>query len=100
MVILPATARLPQSLRRRGALAETRFAVGGNEISLTASFGVAEWQEGDTIDGLLRHADRSLYRAKNRGRDCVVAGGEETDAELAATWRSTVRIQVRASHPA
>jgi diguanylate cyclase (GGDEF)-like protein len=84
----------------RGALAETPFAVGGNEINLTASFGVAEWHEGDSIDGLLRRADRSLYRAKNRGRNCVVAAAEETDAEPAATWRSTVRTQVRASHPA
>ncbi|TYR97030.1 GGDEF domain-containing protein [Rossellomorea vietnamensis] len=39
---------------------------------LTASFGVAELQAGDTLDSLLNRADKALYEAKNNGRDQVV----------------------------
>jgi diguanylate cyclase (GGDEF)-like protein len=37
----------------------------------TASFGVAELLEGETMDDLFRRADRALYTAKKDGRDCV-----------------------------
>ncbi|TYR75985.1 GGDEF domain-containing protein [Rossellomorea vietnamensis] len=39
--------------------------------SLTASFGVAELQGGDTLDSLLNRADKALYEAKNNGRNQV-----------------------------
>jgi diguanylate cyclase (GGDEF)-like protein len=39
--------------------------------SLTASFGVAVWQSGDTLDTLFRRADRALYAAKGGGRNRV-----------------------------
>lgn len=32
---------------------------------------------------LYRQADRSLYEAKRRGRDCVVASGQRPDDDLA-----------------
>src|SRR5205823_3063571 len=38
---------------------------------LTLSFGVAAIEAGDTISDLIRRADRSLYRAKADGKDCV-----------------------------
>jgi len=37
----------------------------------TASFGVAELTEGETIKDLMARADKALYIAKNSGRDCV-----------------------------
>ena len=40
--------------------------------SLTASFGVAQNEEGDDIDILLHRADKALYEAKNSGRNKVV----------------------------
>jgi diguanylate cyclase (GGDEF)-like protein len=38
---------------------------------LTASFGVAEAIPGETADSLFLRADKTLYEAKNMGRDCV-----------------------------
>jgi diguanylate cyclase (GGDEF)-like protein len=44
-----------------------------NIETLTASFGVAERQEGDTLDSLLNRADKALYEAKKTGRNQVVS---------------------------
>lgn len=39
--------------------------------AVSASFGAAVWQAGDTADAMLSRADRALYRAKALGRDRV-----------------------------
>lgn len=39
--------------------------------SVTASFGITAYQDGDTVDDLIRRADRMLYLAKLEGRNCV-----------------------------
>jgi two-component system, cell cycle response regulator len=41
--------------------------------AITCSFGVAEWESGDTVDRLLQRADMAMYEAKRTGRDRVVA---------------------------
>lgn len=56
---------------------------------ITASFGVAQSQEGDTASSLLRRADRALMRAKKEGRNRVVSlsGSNdvpETETKVAA----------------
>ena len=42
---------------------------GGNPVFITASIGVAEYMEGETIDKLLHNADLAMYTAKNAGRN-------------------------------
>lgn len=37
----------------------------------TASFGIACYQEGDSIDSIISHADEALYMAKNAGRNRI-----------------------------
>jgi diguanylate cyclase (GGDEF)-like protein/PAS domain S-box-containing protein len=45
----------------------------------TCSFGVAQWQNGESIDDLLERADRGLYQAKEKGRNCVVSSDIKQD---------------------
>ena len=45
----------------------------GQSFGVTCSFGVAEWEEQDTIDLLMRRADMAMYEAKKSGRDRIVA---------------------------
>jgi diguanylate cyclase (GGDEF)-like protein len=48
----------------------------GHALSLTASFGVAHYEPGDTGEDLLRFADHALYRAKGEGKNRVCVARE------------------------
>jgi len=48
-------------------------ALAPNGITVTASFGVATLAEGEDYEGLFRRADGAVYRAKNAGRNGVMA---------------------------
>lgn len=41
--------------------------------SLTASFGVTNFNSGDTMESFIKRADKALYQAKNKGRNAVAA---------------------------
>jgi diguanylate cyclase (GGDEF)-like protein len=41
--------------------------------SLTASFGVTNFGNGDTMESFIKRADEALYQAKNKGRNAVAA---------------------------
>lgn len=59
--------------RLRESVADCPFSVGGREISITISLGVASYPEGARSgDELFAAADRALYEAKRKGRNRVV----------------------------
>ena len=93
MVVLPETpyvgamslARSLRSAIEAGRLvrSDTRERIG----SVTLSFGVAVWREGEQLDDLLGRVDSCLYRAKQLGRNRVV--GEQDSTETVEVQRST-----------
>lgn len=96
LVVLPATddrGAREVAERLRSTLAATRIAFEDKVLGLTASFGVATLAattggqrdvSGETVEALLRRADRALYHAKACGRDRVCAALEEAlDASAA-----------------
>ncbi len=57
---------------------------GASAISITSSFGVASLADGAaTLGQMIEQADKALYRAKNTGRNRVVAWNAEQYAEAA-----------------
>lgn len=44
--------------------------------SVTASFGVGQYEAGETVTNLLSRVDDCLYRAKNEGRDAIVTASD------------------------
>lgn len=56
-----------EKLRR--LIAEQAFCLG---LSITCSFGVAEYLPGEAVEALFGRVDNALYRAKNSGRNHVV----------------------------
>jgi diguanylate cyclase (GGDEF)-like protein len=61
--------------RARSAIERTPCIVDGKEMWITVSAGVATSAPGMETDALLRLADAALYRAKDAGRNRVVAAG-------------------------
>jgi two-component system, cell cycle response regulator len=59
--------------RVRKIVAEKPYSVGVVELVLTVSIGVATTRGEETTAQLMAEADRNLYLAKQRGRNCVVA---------------------------
>jgi diguanylate cyclase (GGDEF)-like protein len=56
----------------RACIARLKVEAAGRSVHVTASFGISEWQCGDTIDDMLHRADMALYAAKAAGRDQVL----------------------------
>jgi diguanylate cyclase (GGDEF)-like protein len=66
-----------QQLRAKIEASRFEFMDGQIKRSLncTVSCGLAESMQGDSAETLVRRADKALYVAKSRGRNCVVAWG-------------------------
>lgn len=58
--------------RVRRALTEQPMVDDGQEVRITASFGIAAFNQSDSREALLMRADRALYQAKEAGRDSVI----------------------------
>ena len=66
--------RIAEALRHNIASAEIDIVDG--TVSITVSIGIAQWGPGEQLDEVVQRADRTLYRAKQAGRDRV-----EVDAQ-------------------
>jgi len=67
---LPDAFKIAEALRRK--IADRAVRIGDKLIKFTCSFGVEEWEFGETIDELLRRADIALFRAKAAGGNRTV----------------------------
>ncbi|MEJ8574127.1 GGDEF domain-containing protein [Microbaculum marinum] len=63
--------------RLRVELSRMEYAFLRPETAVTASFGIAGAEPGDTMGSLLDRADRRLYLAKQGGRDRIIAADAE-----------------------
>lgn len=79
----------------RTSIAGLTICRGEDKIGITCSIGAAEWEAGDTIDTLLRRADVSLYEAKRRGRNRVIAADSYSWSDGHAQWRGVARVDLR-----
>ena len=82
-IVLPetrigSTTAVAERIRQR--LADSRFDVGADRVSITASIGIAGMDENESIvssAALIERADRALYSAKNHGRNRVEVWASE-----------------------
>ena len=58
--------------------------------SVTASFGLAHAQPGESLKRAMRRADVALYAAKDKGRNCVVEHREEDAVKMAGNSMTVV----------
>lgn len=73
-LILLRSANLSQGLNKAEKLRELIAKLNIPPIeSITASFGVAEYNSPESYEETLRRADLALYRAKSQGKNCVIA---------------------------
>lgn len=79
VIVMPETsieAAIPVLESLRESIANELITYEGKSVSVTASFGVAALETGDTPEQALHRADAALYLAKNRGRNKVVRYGD------------------------
>jgi len=78
MIVLPGasiTDAFEIADRVRRLVAETVFQHGSNMLSLTISGGAAAWPDynASSAEALVKRADESLYKAKEEGRNRIIA---------------------------
>lgn len=73
---LEEAAEIAERIRRAISVAQVKVP-GGRSISITASFGVAEYIPGEDIKTLIKRADSALFAAKQKSRNRVERGTKE-----------------------
>jgi two-component system, cell cycle response regulator len=81
VVLMPETGSeggLKASERLRAKIEKMKISTPAGKMSITVSMGVTSLERGfderETLDGLIKCADKALYAAKAAGRNCVRAG--------------------------
>jgi diguanylate cyclase (GGDEF)-like protein len=73
----------------------TSFMIGGNEVFITASIGIASYSPDiPTSDSMMIQADLALYRAKDDGENCFRSHSHELDQRV--RLRITLAEELRA----
>lgn len=68
----------------RSSLEKTPISLMFDQVSLTASFGIAEYPEqGENIESLLTGSDLAMYKAKRAGKN-TIARADQSDQEMAS----------------
>jgi two-component system, cell cycle response regulator len=75
----------------RCTIGEMKIPADNSVVEVTSSFGVAEWEIGDTADSLLGRADLALYDAKRAGRNRVVAADTFSISHNHENWHGIFR---------
>jgi len=72
IILLPDT-DLEQAVEVAEELRQSLSDIESDSYRISASFGVAEFESGDSLDSMLRRADWNLYKAKDEGKNRVAA---------------------------
>jgi diguanylate cyclase (GGDEF)-like protein/PAS domain S-box-containing protein len=74
-----------------------RLLVGGPPVRTTPSVGLARFGEhATTAEDVLARADRALYLAKQRGRDCITLADDEEEGASQRGWAPRLREAIDA----
>lgn len=74
LLVMPETTAhdaLETSIRLAAFLRETPVLAHGQFLEVTASFGIAQLRDGESMTDLLKRADSMVYQAKADGRNCA-----------------------------
>lgn len=81
--------------RLRAATAGLAVPWATQELRISASFGVTQWDPHESYAEAFKRADAALYSAKRAGRDRVVLDGESASAETAIDSMAQLEEQLR-----
>jgi diguanylate cyclase len=86
--------------RARKTIGETKFSFDGLQLRTTASAGLAQFQQGDTVASVIARADEALYASKEFGRDCGHAHHGNQILLLGTSRKPTAPAKQVATKPA
>ena len=98
-VIFPGTSveeAAPRAEAIRREIESSVFQHEGVDLRVTGSIGLAQLQQGEDIDSLIKRADEALYASKEAGRNCGHWHDGQVIHPVAASQRSSVSSDSRA----